>query len=312
MIGPTPPSQGQASNLVIGQVDALVLDGFDLERSRRGLWREALRRLAKNRLALAGLFVVAVVVLVAIFAPLIATHDPRAQDLRNTFAEADGDHLMGTDNLGRDWFSRLVYGARVSMTVGFFAQAVILTIGVTIGSVAGYFGGRVDNLLMRFTDLMFAFPELLFIILLRSMMGGNIFVLFLIIGLVSWVDVARMVRGQILSLKETEFVEAARALGATGRAIMWRHLFPNTLSPLIVLVAFGIPRAIFTEAALSFIGIGVDPRTPSWGSMIYEGYSGIFAVPGLVLFPAITIAVVMLSFTFIGDGLRDALDPRTR
>ena len=219
---------------------------------------------------------------------------------------------MGTDNLGRDWFSRLIYGARVSITVGFFAQAVILTIGAAVGSVSGYFGGWVDNLLMRFTDLMYAFPDLLFIILLRSVFGGNLFMLFLIIGLVSWVDVARLVRGQILSLKEREFVEAGRALGATSRELMWRHLFPNTLSPVIIVAAFGIPRAIFTEAALSFIGIGVDPRTPSWGAMIYEGYGGIFAVPSLVLFPAVTIAVVMLSFTFVGDGLRDALDPRSR
>jgi len=165
---------------------------------------------------------------------------------------------------------------------------------------------------MRFTDLVYAFPELLFIILLRTVLGGNIFVLFFIIGLVSWVEVARLVRAQILSLKEREFVQAARALGARDRDIIWRHLFPNTLSPVIIVVAFGIPRAIFTEAALSFIGIGVDPRTPSWGSMIFEGYSAIFAFPSLVLFPSLTIAIVMLSFTFVGDGLRDALDPSTR
>jgi oligopeptide transport system permease protein len=155
-------------------------------------------------------------------------------------------------------------------------------------------------------------PELLFIILLRSALGGSVFTLFLIIGVVSWVDLARLVRGQILSLKEREFVEAAKALGATNTGIITRHLLPNILSPIIVVVAFGVPRAIFIEASLSFIGIGVDPQTPSWGSMIFEGYGAIFAVPSLVLFPAITIAVVMLSFTFIGDGLRDALDPRRR
>jgi oligopeptide transport system permease protein len=291
---------------------ALELEAFGPPSGPRGLWGDALRRLLANRLAVAGLVVIAFVVIVAVLAPLIAPYDPTRQELTNTFAKPGGEHLMGTDNLGRDWFSRLVYGARVSMTVGFFAQAVILTIGVAVGSLSGYFGGWVDNLLMRFTDLMYSFPDLLFIILLRSVFGGNIFVLFLIIGLVSWVDVARLVRGQILSLKEREFVEAARALGARPRELMWRHLFPNTLSPVIIVVAFGIPRAIFTEAALSFIGIGVDPRTPSWGSMIYEGYGGIFAVPSLVLFPAVTIAVVMLSFTFVGDGLRDALDPRTR
>ena len=304
----TAPTE-QSGNLAIGQ--ELAIAGFDAG-TARGLWGDAWRRLLANRLAVVGLVVIGFVVVVAVLAPLIAPFDPTAQELTNTFAKPDGEHLMGTDNLGRDWFSRLIYGARVSMTVGFFAQAVILTIGVTVGSVSGYFGGWVDNLLMRFTDLMYAFPDLLFIILLRSVFGGNLFVLFLIIGLVSWVDVARLVRGQILSLKEREFVEAARALGATSRELMWRHLFPNTLSPVIIVVAFGIPRAIFTEAALSFIGIGVDPRTPSWGAMIYEGYGGIFAVPSLVLFPAVTIAVVMLSFTFVGDGLRDALDPRSR
>ena len=292
--------------------DVLEYEAFGPPPQARGLWGDALKRLLANRLALVGLVLIGIVVIVAVFAPLIAPYDPTQQDLTNTFAEPSSEHLMGTDNLGRDWFSRLVYGARVSMTVGFFAQAVILLIGTTVGATSGYFGGWVDNLLMRFTDLMYAFPDLLFIILLRSVFGGNLFVLFLIIGLVSWVDVARLVRGQVLSLKEREFVEAARALGATSRTVMWRHLLPNTLSPVIIVVAFGIPRAIFTEAALSFIGIGVDPRTPSWGAMIYEGYGGIFAVPSLVLFPAVTIAVVMLSFTFVGDGLRDALDPRSR
>jgi oligopeptide transport system permease protein len=278
----------------------------------RGLWGDALHRLIRNRLALVGLAVVGFMLIVAVLAPLIAPYNPNAQDLTKTFLKPSRDHLMGTDNLGRDWFSRLIYGARLSMTVGFFAQAVILAIGVTIGTTAGFFGGRVDNLLMRFTDLVYAFPDLLFIILLRGVFGGNIFTLFFIIGLVHWVDIARLVRGQILSLKEREFVEAARALGASNNTIMWRHLFPNTLGPIIVVVTFGVPRAIFTEAALSFIGFGVDPRTPSWGSMIFEGYSGIFAFPNLVICPAIAIALVMLSFTFLGDGLRDALDPRTR
>jgi oligopeptide transport system permease protein len=278
----------------------------------RGLWGDAFHRLIRNRLALVGLGVVGFFLFLAVVAPLIVPYDPNEQDLLHTFVKPSWHHLMGTDNLGRDWFSRLIYGARLSMTVGFFAQAVILAIGVTIGTTAGYFGGRIDNLLMRFTDLMFAFPDLLFIILLRGVLGGNIFTLFFIIGLVQWVDIARLVRGQILSLKEREFVEAARALGATNNTIMWRHLFPNTLGPIIVVVTFGVPRAIFTEAALSFIGFGVDPRTPSWGSMIFEAYSAIFAFPGLVIFPAIAIALVMLSFTFLGDGLRDALDPRTR
>jgi oligopeptide transport system permease protein len=289
-----------------------VLEAPSIRPEARGLWGDAFHRLTKNRLALVGLGLVLFFVVVAILAPVIAPYDPNAQDLTKTFLNPSRAHLMGTDNLGRDWFSRLVYGARLSITVGFFAQAIVLAIGVTIGTTAGFFGDRIDNLLMRFTDLVYAFPDLLFIILLRGVLGGSIFTLFFIIGLVHWVDIARLVRGQILSLKEREFVEAARALGATNTSIMWRHLFPNTLGPIIVVVAFGVPRAIFLEATLSFIGFGVDPRTPSWGSMIFEAYSAIFAFPNLVIFPAIAIALIMLSFTFLGDGLRDALDPRTR
>ncbi len=294
----------------------------------RGLWGDAFRRLARNRLALIGLGVVLFLGFLAVFAPVVAPFDPQRQDysasfrrpsLYHGFLNPGSDkfldfhsHVLGTDNLGRDWFSKIIFGARLSMTVGFFAQAVILSIGIPIGVAAGYLGGRVDNILMRFTDLMYAFPELLFIILLRNVFGGGVFMLFFIIGLVAWVGDARLIRGQILSLKEREFVEAARALGASNRAIIFRHLFPNALGPLIVAVTFGIPRAIFTEAALSFIGIGVGPSTTSWGSMVQEGYGAIFAFPHLVIFPAIAIAVLMLSFTFLGDGLRDALDPRTR
>jgi oligopeptide transport system permease protein len=275
-----------------------------------GFWRQALQRLRRNRLAVVSLIVVGLLALVAIFAPLIAPHDPSEQNLFETFASPSADHLMGTDNLGRDWFSRVVYGARVSLAVGFFAQAIILVIALPIGLIAGYMGRTVDNLLMRFTDLVYAFPDLLLIILLRSVIGGSVFNLFLIIGLVSWVDVARLVRGQVLSLRGREFITAARSLGATDSAIILRHLVPNLMGPLIVVVAFGIPRVIFIEAALSFIGIGVNPGTPSWGSMVQEGYTAIFSFPHLVIFPSIAVALLMLSLTFLGDGLRDALDPQ--
>jgi oligopeptide transport system permease protein len=276
-----------------------------------GLWSLAFRRLKRNRLAVAGLTVIAIFVALALLAPLIAPYDPQQQNLRETFESPSWTHLMGTDNLGRDWFSRLLYGARISLAVGVFAQVIILAIGMPIGLIAGYRGGATDTLLMRFTDMMYAFPDLLLIILLRSVLGGGLFTMFLIIGIVNWVDLARLVRGQALSLKNREFVDAARSLGASDREIMTRHLLPNLLGPITVIVAFGVPRAIFIEAALSFIGVGLDVSTPSWGTMVQEGYSAIFGSPHLVIFPSIAIALLMLAFTFVGDGLRDALDPRT-
>jgi oligopeptide transport system permease protein len=295
----------RSQHLVARPVTWEELETYD--QKTHGLWWDAFRTLTRNRLALSGLVVVAVFALIALLAPLIAPYDPQAQDFDSTFASPSSEHLMGTDNLGRDWFSRLIYGARLSIAVGFFTQAIILAIGVPIGLVAGFFGRRIDNLLMRFTDLMYAFPDLLFIILLRTVLGGGIFTLFFIIAIVNWVDMARLVRGQILSLKEQEFVTAARTLGATNTAIMWRHLLPNALGPIVVVVTFGIPRAIFIEAALSFIGIGVGVDTVSWGSMIDSGKQAIFGSPHLVLFPAGAIALLMLSITFLGDGLRDAL-----
>jgi oligopeptide transport system permease protein len=259
---------------------------------------------------MAGLIVVAVFLVVALLAPIIAPYSPRDQDYAHVFEGPSPAHWFGTDQLGRDWFSWTVHGARVSMTVGIFAQIVILLIAIPVGTIAGSAGGRVDNLLMRFADLTFAFPDLLLIILLRTWLGGSIFNIFLAIGIVAWVTEARLIRGQVLSLREQEFVTAARALGASHLRIMWRHLLPNALGPIIVAVTFGIPRAIFAEAALSFIGIGVEPGTPSWGAMVSDGRAAIFAYPHLVIFPAIAIALVMLAFTFLGDGLRDALDPR--
>ena len=283
----------------------------DLAPRAPGFWSQACRRLLHNRLAAVSLVVLGLIVVAALFAPLIAPHDPSTQDLTATFEKPSLDHLMGTDNLGRDWFSRVLYGARVSLAIGLFAQVIVLTFGLPVGLIAGYCGRTADSLLMRFTDLVYAFPDLLLVILLRGALGGSIFTLFFIIGLVSWVDIARLVRGQTLSLKEREFVEAARSLGASNMDIMWRHLLPNMAGPLIVVVAFGIPRVIFIEASLSFIGIGVNPGVPSWGSMVQEGYAAFAGFPHLVLFPALAIALLMLAFTFLGDGLRDALDPRT-
>jgi oligopeptide transport system permease protein len=275
----------------------------------QGYWSRVWHRLVQNRLAVAGLAIVAIMAAMAVFAPLVAPHDPAKQDLYHTFASPSLDHLAGTDNLGRDWFSRIIYGARISLIVGIAAQLLVIGVGLPIGLIAGIKGKFLDSVLMRFTDLAYAFPDLLLIILLRSVVGGGLVSLVLIIGMVSWMDTARLVRGQVLTLREREFVTAARSLGATDLQIMTQHLLPNLTGPVIVMLALGIPRAVFIEAALSFIGLGVNIGTPSWGSMVQEGYSAILAFPHLVLAPSIAIALLLLAFTFIGDGLRDALDP---
>jgi oligopeptide transport system permease protein len=263
-------------------------------------------------LAVVGAIIIISIALASIIVPLISPYEFDEQNLNAVLEGPSSTHLLGTDGLGRDVFTRLFYGARTSLAVGVFTQLIVLAIGLPIGALAGYAGGRVDNLLMRFVDIVYAFPDLLLIILIRAILGGSIYMIFLAIGLVAWVNVARLVRGQILTLKQRDFATAARAMGGSGPYITLRHLLPNSLGPVIVLVTFGVPRAIFAEAALSYIGIGVQPPTPSWGTMILDGYNNIFGAPYLVLFPAIAVGILMLAFTFLGDGLRDALDPRER
>ena len=285
---------------------------IEVTRRHHTLWGDAMIRLRRNRLAVAGGVLILLVILGAIFAPLLTAYSYDRQDLNAILQGPSPAHLLGTDELGRDVFTRLLYGARTSLAVGIFTQIIVLAIGLPIGAFAGYIGGRTDNALMRFVDVMYAFPDILLIILLRAVFGGSIYMIFLAIGLVAWVNIARLVRGQILSLKQRDFVTAARAMGGTGRYITLHHLIPSSLSPIIVAVTFNIPRAIFAEAALSYIGIGVKPPTPSWGTLIRDGYDVIFAAPHLIAVPAIAIAVLMLAFTFLGDGLRDALDPRLK
>ena len=281
-------------------------------RPHHTLWGDAFIRLRRNRLAVIGGILVLLIALAAIFVPIFSPYGFAQQNLDALREGPSWSHFFGTDELGRDVFTRLFAGARTSLMVGIFVQVIVLFIGLPIGAVAAYAGGRTDNLIMRFVDVMYAFPDILLIILIRAILGGSIYMIFLAIGLVAWVSVARLVRGQILSLKQRDFATAAKAMGAPGRYIVWRHLLPNSLGPIIVLVTFGIPRAIFAEAALSYIGIGIQPPTPSWGTMIRDGYDLIFSAPHLVLFPAIALGVLMLAFTFLGDGLRDALDPRLR
>lgn len=284
----------------------------DSGRRHHSLWGDAFIRLRRNRLAITGGVIILLITILAVVYPFFSRYDFAYQDLNAILQGPSAEHLMGTDELGRDVFTRLVYGARTSLAVGIFTQLIVLLIGLPVGAVSGAKGGRTDNLIMRFVDVVYAFPDLLLIILLRSILGGSIYMIFLAIGLVSWVNVSRLVRGQVLALKQRDFVTAARLFGGTGFYINARHLLPNSLGPVIVAVTFNIPRAIFAEAALSYIGIGVKPPTPSWGAMIRDGFNVIFAAPHLILFPAIAIGILMLSFTFLGDGLRDALDPRLR
>jgi oligopeptide transport system permease protein len=297
-------------------------------RRSEGVWRDAFGRLRKNKLAIVGGFGVLLLAVLGFIGPLIAPWPYQVQDQAAVIANnarplapfANPSHLLGTDQLGRDILSRLLDGAQVSMTVALVVQVVVLTIGVPIGAIAGWYGGRLDNALMRITDVFYAFPDLLFIILMsvafretafgRALNG--VLLVFVAIGLTSWVTVARLIRGQLLSLKETEFVEAAKAIGVSDRNIVTKHLLPNAIGPVIVAVTLGIPTAILAEATLAFIGIGVQPPRASWGTLISEGVGFIRSYPWLTLLPGMLIALALLSFTFLGDGLRDALDPKLK
>ena len=301
-------------------------------RRTQGVWRDALGRLRKNKLAMVGLILVFGLFLLGAVGPMIAPHKYFVQDIAaitengyNALKPFEPlsmrtGHILGTDELGRDSLSRLMDGAQISMSVALVVQLVVLVLGVPIGALAGWLGGRVDNLLMRFTDVMYAFPDLLFIILMSVTFRNTDFgralngllLVFVAIGLTSWVTVARLVRGQLLSLKEMEFVEAARAIGVRDRNIVLRHLLPNSIGPVIVAITLGIPGAILAEATLAYLGVGVNPPRASWGSLINEGTDYIRQYPHMVLLPAIMIATALISFTFLGDGLRDALDPKLK
>ncbi|KKL79125.1 hypothetical protein LCGC14_2017980 [marine sediment metagenome] len=292
-------------------------------RRERGLWSDAFRRLIRNRLAMAGLIllvIIATLVFLGNYTDLVQRYDPRVQDYDVVQTGPSLDHFFGTDQLGRDSWSRVLQGTWISLQVGMGVQAIALVIGLLVGGMAALGGRLLDNLMMRLTDLGFAFPDLLFIILLRAVLSGRdwpivgepVPQMILAIAFVNWVIIARLVRGQMLSLKERDYVLAARAMGSTQMRIVFQHMLPNALGPVIVAVVFGIPLAIFAEAVLGFIGIGVPPPTASLGKLVSDGYSFIQVNVWVVLFPAGAIGLLMLCFTFVGDGLRDALDPRAR
>ena len=305
----------------------------------RSPWQEAWERFLKNKASLTGMIVVILFLLLTASASLVAPHNPLELhsgkgflppawvEKSETGKTGDTEFALGTDTLGRDVLSRVIYGSRVSMIVGFVPTIIIILVGSLVGMIAGYYGGNWDNLLMRITDIMYGFPDLLFFIIvlvalrdswLGQLMNG-LFLLFFALAIVNWVGVARLIRGQVLSLKEKEFVEAARSIGVKDSRIMFRHLLPNVLGPLIVLTAFQIPQLIITEAILGYLGLGLRPTTDpnaffitSWGSLLLDGQTAINAQPYILLAPAICVGIVVLAFTFIGDGLRDALDPRMR
>lgn len=274
------------------------------------LWRDAWHRLRKNKMAVGGLITLILMCIAALLTPWIAPYSYEEQNLVLGAAGPSAQHWLGTDTLGRDLLTRLLYGGRISLAVGFIATSVALTIGVLYGTVAGYFGGRIDATMMRLVDILYALPFMLFIILLMVIFGRNILLLFLAIGAVEWLTMARIVRGQVQSLRQQEFIEAAIAMGLSQWTIIRRHLIPNTLGPVIVYTTLTIPSVMLFEAFLSFLGLGIQPPQSSWGLLISYGVETMEEYPWLLIFPGLALSTTLFALNFLGDGLRDALDPR--
>jgi oligopeptide transport system permease protein len=308
-------------------------------RQPRSLWADAWRRLIRNKAAVLGMFIIIFFFVVGMMASILAPHNPLQindgkgflppswVEFSTTGKTGDPQFLLGTDTIGRDVFSRLLYGARVSMIVGLTPVLLILIIGITVGLLSGFLGGAIDNLLMRTTDIFYAFPDLLLYIILMvtlrdtaiGQLFNGLFLLFMALAAVSWVGIARLVRGSVLALKEREFIEAAQSIGATDLRVMVRHILPNVLSPIVVWIAFAIPNMIIAEATLGYLGLGLRPASDpnaffitSWGVLMLEGQTAINAQPWLLLAPSLCVGMVVIAFTFLGDGLRDALDPRLK
>ena len=274
--------------------------------------REFWARFKRNRLAMTGLALVAGLFAVSLLAPWIAPYDPNFIDLKAVLMPPDGHHLLGTDPLGRDVLSRIIFGSQVSLKVGFVSVGLATLIGLLIGAVAGYYGGWVDQLLMRLVDLMLCFPAFFLILAVIALLEPSIWNIMAVIGLTSWMGVARLVRAEFLSLKEREFVVAARALGASDARLIWRHLLPNALAPVMVSATLGVAGAILTESALSFLGLGVQPPTPSWGNILTAGKDNIEIAWWLSFFPGLAILVTVMSYNLLGEGIREAIDPRLK
>ncbi|MBI3521554.1 MAG: ABC transporter permease [Chloroflexi bacterium] len=271
----------------------------------------ARERFMQHRLALASVFVLATLALLSALAPLLSSYDPERTRLLDLYEAPSGTHLFGTDSLGRDLATRILYGGRVSLSVGVLAVSVAVTLGTLVGMLAGYYGRFVDGVLMRFVDMMYSFPRLFLLILFGVFFKGMTpAVIVIVLGMLSWMTTSRLVRATFLSLKEREFVLAARAVGASDRRIILRHILPNSLAPIIVAATLGVASAIIAESTLSFLGLGIQPPTPSWGNMLRDATSDMEKAPWLAFFPGFFIFLAVVSINFIGDGLRDALDPR--
>ena len=275
------------------------------------LWQDAIRRLIQNRAAMIGGITILLLIVLAIFAPWIAPYSYSYQNLDIGASPPSTEHLLGTDVLGRDLLSRLLYGARISLLVGFVATGVALVIGVSWGIIAGYFGGRIDSVMMRIVDVLYGLPFIIFIILLMVIFGRNIWLLFAAIGAVEWLTMARIVRAQVIGLKNQEFVQAAQVMGVSNFSMFRRHILPNILGPIAVYATLTIPQVMLLEAFLSFLGLGIQPPMSSWGTLIRYGVESMEEHYWLLIYPGLTFTITLFALNFFGDGLRDALDPKT-
>lgn len=283
-----------------------------VEAAPASLLKDFLRRLAKNRLAVASAVVILLAAVAAIFAPALAPYDPNALNLDAQLSPPSAAHPLGTDDLGRDVLSRMLYGARISLSVGFVAVGIAIAIGIVLGGLAGYYGGRVDQVIMWLVDVMLVFPSIFLILAVIAFVGPGLFKIMAIIGLTGWMGTTRLVRAEFLALREREFVAAVRAQGARDARIIFRHILPNAVAPVLVSATFGVAGAILTESALSFLGLGVPPPNATWGSLLSDGKAMIEVAWWLTVFPGLAIFVVSLAYNLLGEGIRDALDPRLR
>jgi len=279
-----------------------------MEPPKKTFWRY----FKKNKLAVGGLVVIVITFLIAGFASFMAPQDPGKTDVSVKLHPPSSQHVLGTDQLGRDVFSRMLYGSRISLSVGFVAVAISILIGVLVGALAGYYGGWADSFLMRFVDIMICFPSFFLILTVVALLGPSLLKVMFVIGITSWMGTSRFVRAEFLSLRERDFVQAAQALGVKDLRIIFRHILPNALAPVFVTATLDVATAILVEAGLSFLGFGAQPPAPSWGNILTEGRTYIFDAWWLTLFPGLAILITVLSFNLLGEGLRDALDPRLR